>query len=371
MSDDVRAALSRSKSEKQSESYFLKRGKRVLGPLAWEQVGNFVNSEKAQKGDLVATSANGPYTLLIDAWKSKGTSQKLDEQRAQTGSVEGQAGKPEHSKGTNDEWYTCPKCGSRIKAKNKSRHENRCDANQQTQSRTEPRKLSQAEHRKIKKATEGLTKTKQNPKLEKYRKQAMKEIAAGSQYVPSLKEDDPELIDIVCEKLMRREENEQNRKANERKKRKKRRENFFKQLHWKALLNLLVDKVHSDPMLLPISLLKVAVTAAVLLPAGWVVYQFAEAIFGDLDVGGFLSGISWAKLSLIAGLLLTVGLPLTIFPAFVALGPIFLVLVVIADNTSDGKVSEQFFSVIIFCFLTGVALLLASGPIWVAEWLFR
>jgi len=62
-------------------------------------------------------------------------------QRTPTASVRGQAGTPGHSRGANTKWFTCPKCGSRMKAKNKTRHENRCDANQQTQSRTEPKNI--------------------------------------------------------------------------------------------------------------------------------------------------------------------------------------------------------------------------------------
>ena len=135
--EKVTGLFGKSKSEKQSESYFLKRGERVIGPHTWEQVGNFVNSEKAQKGDLIATSANGPYTLLMDEWKSRGTSQKRDKQQTSTASVGGKKGKPGPSQEANGKWFTCPKCGSRMKAKNKSRHVNRCDANQQTQSGTE------------------------------------------------------------------------------------------------------------------------------------------------------------------------------------------------------------------------------------------
>ena len=77
----------------------------------------------------------------LDLKSGNDKAKNTDQQKAPTASVRRQARKQGHSRGANTKWFTCPKCGSRMKAKNKTRHENRCDANQQTQSRTEPKNI--------------------------------------------------------------------------------------------------------------------------------------------------------------------------------------------------------------------------------------
>jgi len=99
-------------------------------------------------------------------------------------------------------------------------------------------------------------------------------------------------------------------------------------------------------------------------PVFWVLSSLASEF--DMPIG-LPVGISWAGVCFWGGLVIAL-FPFAFFAAAIPALPIVIILLlVIANNTSDGEISELIGKLAAGCVIAGGALMVLSGPVWIIE----
>ncbi len=106
----------------------------------------------------------------------------------------------------------------------------------------------------------------------------------------------------------------------------------------------------------------------VILVLGYPVYWVFDSVASEFGMSVELpAGMSWAGVCFLGGLILLV-FPFAFIAALIPAMPIIiLLLLVIANNTSDGKISEAFGMVVVTFVYAGGALIVLSIPVWIVE----